>query len=396
MTNSKKALIVGLGIAGMATAIRLKDAGWEPIIIEKTPTRRTGGYFIGLFPEGKEAATKLGVLDHMHLRTATGSNTWEMNELGDRTRSAGFLNQPGGPEGVLRGDIEAALWERVDGRVEVRYGTVPLAIRNDRDSATVTLRHAGLEESYDETFDLVIGADGLRSTVRSMVFGPHKEFMKPLNRMICAFQLDEQLPNFDERDGVVIAEPGRSLWVFPLADRTPTALFTYETHDENSQFARPAVEVLRERYEGMSGHGAIPFVLDQLEKAPDFLFDTVYRVEMPTMHKNRVVMLGDAAWCLTLYSGMGASSGMAGAAALGDALESHPDSIEDALVEWETTMRPKIKKWRSSVAFKSQVFVPANGLIARLRTALLRRGGRAIAKGRRDSTAPAKQAPALV
>ena len=58
---SKKVLIVGMGIGGMASAIALKKKGWHPVIIERAPQRRTGGYFIGLQGTGKEAASKLGV-----------------------------------------------------------------------------------------------------------------------------------------------------------------------------------------------------------------------------------------------------------------------------------------------------------------------------------------------
>ena len=56
-TSGKRALVVGLGIAGMSTAIGLHGAGWTPVIIERSPERRTGGYFIALFPEGRRAAT---------------------------------------------------------------------------------------------------------------------------------------------------------------------------------------------------------------------------------------------------------------------------------------------------------------------------------------------------
>lgn len=57
-----RVLIVGLGMAGMASAIALKQKGWTPIIVEKSAERRTGGYFIGLHGAGKDAAEKLGIL----------------------------------------------------------------------------------------------------------------------------------------------------------------------------------------------------------------------------------------------------------------------------------------------------------------------------------------------
>lgn len=104
---------------------------------------------------------------------------------------------------------------------------------------------------------------------------------------------------------------------------------------------------------------------------------------MPSMVSGRVILLGDAAWCLTLYSGTGASSGMAGAVALGDALDAPDDDIDKALARWQSGMMPRIKKWRSSVPFKKEVFVPSNGFVTRIRRSLVRRGGRMVYEQRR-------------
>ncbi|MGW0705828.1 FAD-dependent oxidoreductase [Streptomyces sp. NPDC002643] len=64
-----RALVVGAGISGMAAAIRLRQAGWQPVIVERSPQRRTGGYFIGLYPGGRNAAKSMGLYEHIHTRT---------------------------------------------------------------------------------------------------------------------------------------------------------------------------------------------------------------------------------------------------------------------------------------------------------------------------------------
>lgn len=71
----KRALVVGLGIAGMSAAVGLRRAGWTPVIIERAPERRTGGYFINLTPEGVKAAGDLG-LDTLHTRYPEHGTTW--------------------------------------------------------------------------------------------------------------------------------------------------------------------------------------------------------------------------------------------------------------------------------------------------------------------------------
>ncbi|MFD6726562.1 FAD-dependent monooxygenase, partial [Streptomyces sp. NPDC060131] len=209
----KRALVVGLGIAGMSAAIGLRRAGWTPVIVERAPERRTGGYFIFMFPEGVRAAADLGIADHLHTRNperAAGTNAWSVDRRGRRRPALGFLDQPGGPAAVLRGDIEAALWQSITG-VEVRFATTPVAITEGPAEAQVLLEHADTGGQYRESFDLVIGADGMRSSVRRLVFGPHEDHLTTWNAMICAFQLKEQAPTYEASDSIIIARAKRAV-----------------------------------------------------------------------------------------------------------------------------------------------------------------------------------------
>ena len=58
-SNSRNALIVGAGIAGLSAASALKKAGWNPVVIERSAHRRRGGYFIAMFGCGRIAAERL-------------------------------------------------------------------------------------------------------------------------------------------------------------------------------------------------------------------------------------------------------------------------------------------------------------------------------------------------
>lgn len=376
---AQRALIVGLGIAGMASAISLKKSGWEPVIVERATERRTGGYFIGLQDAGKEAAEMLGVLTDFHIRTPENSQNWHLTKDGSRVRVAGFADQPAKPATLLRGDIEEGLWQGVDGQVEIHFGTSPVAIVERDDGVDVTLEQKDGSSSV-EHFDLVIGADGLRSTVRKLVFGPHEDFMHSLDAVICAYQLQGQMETFNPRDGVILNQDRRSLWVFPLQDHTPTALFTYRTSEVDAQFERPVVETLRDVFSDMQPKQIVDEALEDLQNAPDYLFDSVHTVQMDRWHKGRVVLVGDSAWCLTLFSGMGATAGLIGGQQLGEALAASASDVPVALASWEKDMRPFIDKQRKSVWFKSQMFVPSNLFFSVLRRVVLRLGGRYLAK----------------
>ena len=372
--HARSALVVGLGIAGMASAIGLRKAGWRVTVIEKAPQRRVGGYFIGLFGTGSSAAKRLGVMGDLHTRTPKSAKTWEVTRAGNRRGGVGFLDQPGEPHGVLRGDIEAALFQNL-GDVEVRYGTEPTAIVDVAGGAVVTTRGSSTGEERSERFDLVVGADGLRSTVRRLVFGPHDTFLKPLHAMICAFQLGEQVPYFPENNGIVLAEPRRSLWVFPFEDRPPTALFSYRTRDIDAQFREPVGTVLRRTYGPEPFGNVLEHVFAQLDRTESFLFDSVSQVSMRTWHSGRTVLVGDAAWCVTLYSGMGASMGLAGGSLLGELLARKPNDIGAALSTWEDRLRPYIRRHQRTALFNAQIFTPSGPITHVLREGLMRLSG---------------------
>jgi 2-polyprenyl-6-methoxyphenol hydroxylase-like FAD-dependent oxidoreductase len=369
----KRALVVGLGIAGMSAAIGLRRAGWTPVIVERAPERRTGGYFVGLFPEGRQAAVDLGIADHLHTRNPereAGANSWSVDRRGRRRPALGFLDQPGGPAAVLRGDIEAALWQSTTG-VEVRFATTPVEITEGAGGVQVLLEDAGTGKQYREDFDLVVGADGMRSSVRRMVFGPHEDHLTTWNAMICAFQLKEQVPTYEASDSIIIARAKRAVWVFGLADHAPTALLTYRTRDIQEQFSGSRVERLRAVFSGMDDDPVVRHVLDSLEEAPDHLFDSVHQVRMPRWSTGRVVLVGDAAWCMNLYSGMGATSSLRGGAALGAALQEHPDDLAAALDAWEAGLRPFITKHQRTARLKQQMFVPSSRRAEALRSVLV-------------------------
>ena len=100
------------------------------------------------------------------------------------------------------------------------------------------------------------------------------------------------------------------------------------------------------------------------------------------------MLVGDAAWCLTLFSGVGASMAMKGGHELGLALGADGD-VAAGLERWETTMRPLVHKERRLVWLKSQLFVPSNGFMSVLRRIVLRLGGRVIARLAQGSGAAA-------
>jgi 2-polyprenyl-6-methoxyphenol hydroxylase-like FAD-dependent oxidoreductase len=93
---------------------------------------------------------------------------------------------------------------------------------------------------------------------------------------------------------------------------------------------------------------------------------------MPRWSTGRIALVGDAAWCLNLYSGMGASIGLRAGAELGASLRQYPDDLAAALDAWETGLRPAITQHQRAARIKQQMFVPSGRAVEVLRPILLR------------------------
>jgi 2-polyprenyl-6-methoxyphenol hydroxylase-like FAD-dependent oxidoreductase len=249
---------------------------------------------------------------------------------------------------------------------------VPIALDQYLDGVDVEIRDLTTETTTVERFDLMVGADGLRSTVRRLAFEPEQSPIRRLNYMIAAFSLPEPVPGYRLQDGLIMAEAGRSVWVFPFADRPPSVLFSYRTDDVDAEFTRPAIDSLRAAYGPEPTGSTLGWLLDQFEKAPDHLFDSAEQVHLDHWHSGRVVLVGDAAWCLTVYSAMGASTGLAGADLLGTMLERHPHDVPRALQDWEDHLRPFIDHHLGSGMSMRGFFTPGNRAELLLRSVMIR------------------------
>ncbi|HEY3561905.1 MAG TPA: FAD-dependent monooxygenase [Kribbella sp.] len=392
-TPHKRALVVGLGVAGIASALRLHQAGWDVVVLEKAAERRRGGYFIGLFGTGITAAERLGIA--LPDRNSPDIASYNVDRAGHRRRGLTFTDAvPGLARPVVRGDIEDAAFDALPPDVDIRYSTVPAALRQDDRGVDVDCENLATASVTTERFDLVVGADGLRSTVRRMAFGPDTGRIHRLGYILAACSLPGAVPGYREQDGLVMSELGRSAWVFPFADRPPTVLFNYRADDVDAEFSRPAIGSLRAAFGPQPTGMTLGWLLDQFEQAPDHLFDSAEQVRLGTWHQGRVVLVGDAAWCLTLYSGMGASTGLAGADMLGTMLERYDSDVPQALRAWEERLRPFIEYHQGTGMTMRALFVPADQREFRIRTVMNRvtgtRLGRQVLSKRQHSSKAAQ------
>lgn len=347
--GAKRAVVAGAGIAGLAAALRLRRAGWEVVVLERAPARRSGGYLLNLHGPGYDAAERLGLVPALAPRDigfftsvlvhADGREKFTVPAavaqaaVGDRALS------------LFRGDLESALYAAVAAHVDIRFGTTVRAMTQDPGAVEVTLS--------DDTrlqADLLIGADGVHSRIRELAFGPESEHLVELNHMVGAFPLDTVPEHVPHGVGTTFLGPRRTAAVMNLGPGRSSAFFTYRSLDPAAELARGAASALTAAF-GDLGRG-VAEALEQLSADPaDAYFDSVGQIVADRWSSGRVVLLGDAAWCVTVFAGYGAALALDGADRLGAALDAHGDDLTTALDAWERSLRPEVRK-RQALARK--------------------------------------------
>lgn len=334
-----RVVVAGAGIAGLATALRLHRDGHDVLIAERAPARRTGGYLINLLGPGFDAAENLGLVPALRDRDQGVFTSLLVRADGSTkfTMPAALAEQSLGSRAltVFRGDLEGALWDAIGDAVEIRFGIVVTAVDQLEDAVRVTLSDGTAHDA-----DLLVGADGLHSGIRELVFGPAEGFVRDLEHAVAAFPLDSAPEGLPEQTAATFIDVGRTAAVFRPRAHAPSAFFTYCTATAADDAAGPPADALARHFGDLRGP-----VHDAMRRAAETdgaYFDSVSQVVMESWSRGNVALVGDSAWCVSLFAGHGAGLALAGADRLGQALSTHPGDIGAALGAWEAGLRDEV------------------------------------------------------
>lgn len=337
----KTAVIIGAGIAGLATALRLQQVGWRPVVIEHAPALRDGGYAVSFAGIGMTGAEHLGILDALTARNIPAGDMVYLRPNGTvrytiPTATVAAM-QGRRTLSLLRGDIERVLYDAVAQHAEFRFGTDLTGVDQDPGQVRVSLSDGSVLSA-----DLLIGADGLHSATRRLVFGPERRYRRDLAHLAGVFLLDRLPDGVSPSTTASLTASGRTLAIIDVGGGTSAAFLAYRADDTDRELADGPVTALSRAFDDMAWVASD--VLDQLARADSVYFDTVSQMVVDGWSRGRVALVGDAAWCVTLFAGFGSALAVGGADLLGTALERHPDDIGAALSAWEAELRPEAER----------------------------------------------------
>src|SRR5215831_12797087 len=330
-----KILISGAGIAGLTTAYWLRRYGFAVTIVERSPSLLVGGYKIDVRGAALHVLRQMGIHDAVVSASTDMQGAWLVDAGGaviNKMSGEAFGNRVGEDVEIVRGALCQILMAHISD-AEFIFGDSIHAISQSSDSVQVQFtKHRPRE------FDLVIGADGLHSNVRSLIFGDEASFVRELGLYLCVYTV----PNYLKLDRLEMqyTELGRvaAIWS-SRGDANAKACFGFtapariDLHDRAQQH-----RVLTNVYQGIGWE--VPRLLEMMPTAPDFYFDVAAQISMPRWSQGRVVLVGDAGYCASPLSGQGTSLAIIGAYVLAGELAAAAGAYQIAFDQYEKELRP--------------------------------------------------------
>ncbi|WP_394619224.1 FAD-dependent monooxygenase [Lentzea sp. JNUCC 0626] len=345
-------LVSGASVAGPVLAFWLTRYGHEVTVVERSPVlRKTGGHAVDLFKPAMDISERMGVLDRVEA-LATGTTRLSFLREGKRTPITGdvtkiFAAASDRHVEIMRDDLSEIYYDATRADVEYVFGDSITAIGEDGE---VTF-----EAAPPRRFDLVIGADGLHSNVRRLVFGEvEKAFV---GAYLAVLSVPREIGDPGAMTGHI--GPGRMAAVYGARHLDDArALFLFRSGElayHHRDVARQK-QLLREAFADLNPQ--VDGWMRYLDDDRAFYFDSITQLREDTWSRGRVALAGDAAYCPGPAIGGSTSLAVLGAYVLAGELSQSGDHSA-AFARYEHEMRPIVHDSRAFALGVAKTLIPA-------------------------------------
>lgn len=342
---SERILVCGAGVAGSILAYWLAEHDFEVVVVERSKTEQKAGQGLEIEEPALSVVKAMGILDKLDEKR-TGEMGFKLVDA--QARSCGVLEaggiSPTGALEIMRGDLTEILYKAADesANVAYRFETSIHSLRQTQDKVIVDLENRNDKTITTEEFDLVVGADGQRSRTRQLVIGSPEELncFKPVGAFVAYFSIPKE--DQDWPYSQLCHFPGRRIvWLRPVGKEskvTSVYLIHIPQYDVPSLRRANAAsdrvkqkEAFAELYSGLGWE--TPRVIEQMMRTENFYSDELVQVKLQKWSQDRVVLLGDAAWAPSPFTGEGNQLAIIGAWVLAQELSRNRNVVAFEMYE---------------------------------------------------------------
>ncbi|MEO3797999.1 FAD-dependent monooxygenase [Nonomuraea sp. B10E15] len=350
-------LISGASVAGPALAYWLSRYGFEVTVVERAPAlRKTGGHAIDLFRPAMDIVEQMGVLRQV-LDRRTGTDVLTIYREGHarpvnvevRRLMAGVSDRH---VEIMRDDLSEIFYDATRHDAGYVFGD---SIASISDGGEVVF-----DSGRTGAYDLVIGADGLHSNVRRLVFGPESRFTSWIGAYLAVASVPNHLGLDGRMEGVTGAGRMAALYgAAHMADARAVFLFrTPEPLDYHYRDVARQKECLREHFADAGWE--VPRLMEELDRTPAFYFDSITQLRLDTWSRGRVTLVGDAGYCPGPAVGGSTSLAVVGAYILAGELAAHGGDHTRAFPAYEAEIGAYVRRSRAFAIAAARRLVPGS------------------------------------
>lgn len=350
-------LVSGASISGPVLAYWLTRYGHSVTVVERAPSlRKTGGHSVDLFRPAMEISERMGVVPRIE-SMATGTERMTLIRPGGRRPVHVDLTKVFGATSdrhveIMRDDLSEIYHDATRDDVEYVFGDSITSISADGE---VTF-----ENGAPRRFDIVVGADGLHSNVRRLVFGDESRFSAYLGAYLAVLSV----PKDRAADGefVMHLDVNRMAGYYTarrLDDARVGFLFRPEHRlDYHHRDTARQQDLLREAFAGMGDQ--VDEWLSLVDGASAFYFDSITQLHMDTWSRGRVTLVGDAGYSPGPAVGGSTSLAVLGAYVLAGELAEAGGDHERAFRAYEAELAEPVRRSRAVARGTAKGLIPGS------------------------------------